>query len=211
MEGTLKKLNETIELLGIHNASFSDYLESLKLGLIKPVAAAVDTVGEFVGIYPDSTEKFDRINADIDQHMPLLSDNLVCDAENTQHTQRDNPDLTNNAVGINADDDQHKPLLRMDITHSEVDVDHYQHGPNIRVDDPDDYLMIKADFDQHDHVINSSYLSNESVKNLINSHESDIAPKVKISYCTFCFKSSHIKKYCWKLKGDIKKKKRFSK
>ena len=57
MEVTMKKLLDTIELQRISNEKFSEYLETLKLGIIKPVATAVDLIG---------------INADNDQHMPIM-------------------------------------------------------------------------------------------------------------------------------------------
>ena len=102
MEVIMKKLVDTIELQRVSDENFSKYLETLKLGVIKPVAAAVDTVVDLLGI-----------NADNVQHMPSLqADNLLAiNADNTQHMpslHMDSPLL------INAENVQHMPSLHLE-------------------------------------------------------------------------------------------------
>ena len=68
MEVTMKKLLDTIELQRISNEKFSEYLETLKLGIIKPNATAVNTAEDLVGINADTSN----------QHMPLMPlDNIL--------------------------------------------------------------------------------------------------------------------------------------
>ena len=182
---------------------------------------------------PHFNDNFVRSNAENTQHMPLLCQAEALSeivADDDQHMPKlhvDIPDFNNNSVGINADNIQHKPLLHnlhKDNTLLEVDADNGQHGPNLCVDDSD-FVVINADIDQHmpllndklvfdtenqrdNHdFVNSSVLSIGEAEKLLVPQESDISQIPKKSYCTYCCKSSHIKKYCWKFKRESKKKK----
>ena len=137
MEVIMKKLVDTIELQRVSDENFSKYLETLKLGVIKPVAAAVDTVVDFLGI-----------NAENDQHMPLLQmDNpLVITADNDQHMHSLQMD---SQLVINADNDQHMPCLQINDSLL-INADNAQHMPLLHQDNQiNDSLLINADNAQH--------------------------------------------------------------
>ena len=119
MEVIMKKLVDTIELQRVSDEKFTQYLETLKLGVIKPVAAAVDTVVDYLGINADNVQHMPSlqadnllaINADNAQHMPSLhmDSPLLINAENVQHM----PSLQKPLV-FNAENVQHRPSLQLD-------------------------------------------------------------------------------------------------
>ena len=146
MEVTMKKLLDTIELQRISNEKFSEYLETLKLGVIKPVTAAVESVVDLLGINADNDQHMpimpmdNTLDINADKHMPLHLDKpIILDADNNQHMQ--------SSLLIDDDNAQHMPLL-----HKPLDNLSYS-----------DSLVIDAGNDQHMPLVQKPLFDAENV------------------------------------------------